>query len=487
MNRYPCRADRQAGRQAFGGLPDRQTFRDLAASRPGPHRYHYRCENGRNRRVGAHPQGLAACLAACHKKRLSCRQLSRQAARPPRYREPGGLPMYIRRMHGQTRCRRAAFCPCVLSALTAVTLLVGCGGQSHQTRPASSLGRSSTSSTRLPPGACTTFGRTVEAATAAAGRKWTWSLIPGGEMRTAGSDFSQFICKGFLHDPSRTVNAEASNDVSGVIGVSSGPGAAENVCPITVPLEMNAMAEQLERQVAGPVSACGDKGSSTGKNLNIGVASASSDWAAHASAFEPSEPGQGGSFLSEADLQRVTIEWLLAINFDGKTLPASSHRQAPSTSTAGSPQHLTTAQAYNLLATEPCSLIPPSLAERALNHKVNPAPERLGCSYYATATLSSLVTFFKHTSQNERFFLEEIAPAQQYKVVQESSIGEHGTLLFLPQEPGTSFAVEAFAFTDQRFVVKGTITYPAGSTDFGPKASHQNLIAFAKAVAAAIR
>ncbi len=380
------------------------------------------------------------------------------------------------------KCRRLfRLGPLALLVVGVALALAGCGGQSQgaagsTSPPASPSASAAGGGRKSTADACALFGEIATAAAAAAGHPWSWSPTPEDGSLAGNAEDQTFICQGFLHSPSSAVDPESNNVVQAAVTVSPTSAGSARECPPSGHLGDLEGMEELEAQVGGAIEACGGPGSHSllAENLH---------WTAGVTANGDSTPHQGGAFLDDQTKQQMSVDWLLAINFDGKSIP-----EAPDRASGGAEptKHLTDAEAESLLAEEPCDLVPTTVVEHSLGVRVAPNPLNLGCDYVGeegSLQLDSSISFSKRSSSGEKYLRELAAQPGSHQV----SVGELGVVI-PPQAVGAKYTMIGVSFVDARFLVLVGITYDHRSAKFGqdPSADTALLVRYGNEIEAAL-
>jgi hypothetical protein len=369
-----------------------------------------------------------------------------------------------------------------LLVLGSLLSIVGCGSQSQGGQGGDSTTQlpasvsTASSATANPADACGRFGEIITAAAAAAGHPWTWSPTPEDDSLAENADSQTFICQGFLHSPSSAVEPEADNAIQASVTVSpTSAGAAEECPPYGHLADLEGL-DELEERVGGAVGACG------GIDAHSLLAE-DQHWTAGITADGDSTPNQGAAFLNDQTKQQMAVDWLLAIDFNGKSIPEAPDRAS---SQAEPTEHLTDAEADALLAEEPCELVPAVVVERSLEVRVAANPLNLGCDYVGnegSLELNSSIAFSKRSASGEKYLKELAAmPGSQG-----APAGELG-VISPPQETGPKATTIGVSFVDARYLVLVGITYDHRSARFGrdPAADNALLIRYGDEIEAAL-
>jgi hypothetical protein len=352
-------------------------------------------------------------------------------------------------------------------------VFASCGGQAPVGQQAS--GRASSGSAAAVSLAgqptedpCGSFAKIATAAAAAAGRPWAWSPTPTNGTTAGNHDGELFLCQGFLHAPGSAVEPEADNALVVSVTVYPASNRANKSCPPSGHLSALTHLADLEAQTKGPVIACGDE---TAHSLLAQDFS----WTAGIGAGGTTTAQQGADFLDDQTKQQMVVDWLLAIHFDGRSIPKS--RKLAAVQPAG---HLTNEDANRFLASDPCRLVPQAVVEHALGVRVAPNPENLGCDYVGnegTLTLNTVMGFQKRTAASEQYLRERVAEPGARPL----QVGELGILA--PPHLGVANTKE-LVFADARFLVVIEVQYDPRSSRFGrdPRADDALLLRFGHSV-----
>jgi hypothetical protein len=316
----------------------------------------------------------------------------------------------------------------------------------------------------------------VTAAAAAAGHPWIWSPTPEDGSLAGNEENQTFICQGFLHSPSSAVDPEANNVVQAAVTVSPTSAGSAKECPPSGHLGDLERLEELEVQVGGAIEACG------GPNAHSLLAQ-DLHWTAGVTANGDSTPHQGAAFLDDQTKQQMAVDWLLAIDFDGKSIPEAADRTSGG---AEATKHLTAGEAESLLAEEPCDLVPAAVVEGSLGVSVAPNSLNLGCDYVGdegSLELDSSISFSKRSGSGEKYLRELAAQPGSHGV----SVGELG-VINPPQAVGSKYTMIGVSFVDARFLVLAGITYDRRSAKFGqdPSADSALLVRYGNEIEAAL-
>jgi len=158
------------------------------------------------------------------------------------------------------------------------------------------------------------------------------------------------------------------------------------------------------------------------------------------------------NLLPGASRLQVLVDWLLAIRFDGRTLPALS---APPASTSQGQGHLTTEDFNTIIAQDACKLVPVSVVQQSFQGSFTAPASSAVCIYETSGGSQIVIGYGMRTASSVQMINASTAGGSQI------AVGDYGMVDVADQEHAR------LDFVDKRFYVEMTATYPGiSSTQF---------------------